>query len=160
MPEFFICNRSQVRRRVKQLGITHLLTLLDPGRSMFKPTLIAPANWLWLKFEDQESPQDLHAPTLEHAERILAWGKNLPKDARVLVHCQAGVSRSTASALALWVQTHNTLTGARDWIDHIRPQACPNMLLAEFFDKLLGMQGEFQAMCDSIGHENIKRFFV
>jgi len=157
MPQFFICNRAQVRRRVKQLGITHLLTLLDPGRSMFKPTMIAPANWLWLKFEDQESPQDLHAPTLEHAERILGWGKNLPQDARVLVHCQAGVSRSSASALALWVQTHGTLQGARDWIDEIRPQACPNMLLAEFFDELLNLQGNFIALCDDIGATNIKR---
>ena len=160
MPEFFICNRAQVKQRVKSRGATHLLTLLDPVRPMWKPSAIPPENWLWLRFQDQESPQYHQAPAREHAEQILAWGKNLPDHARVLVHCEAGVSRSTASALALWVQAQGSMQGARAWIDQERPIACPNMLLAEFFDNLLDLKGEFIALCDDIGATNIKRLLV
>jgi predicted protein tyrosine phosphatase len=74
-----------------------------------------------------------------------------------VVHCEAGISRSTASALALKIQAHGGIAGARAWIDHERPHACPNMLLAEFFDNLLDLQGEFIALCDDIGATNINR---
>lgn len=160
MPDFFICNRSQVSRRVRSLQATHLLSLLDPARTMWKPSTIAPGNWLWLKFQDQEKPEDFQAPTLEHAQHILAWGRQLPADARVVVHCEAGISRSTASALALKVQAHGGIAGARAWIDNERPHACPNMLLAEFFDQLLGLQGQFVALCEDIGATNIKRLLI
>lgn len=160
MPDFFICNRSQVSRRVRSLQATHLVSLLDPARTMWKPSAIPAENWLWLKFQDQEKPGDFQAPTREHAQHILAWGRQLPHDARVVVHCEAGISRSTASALALKVQAHGGIAGARAWIDHERPHACPNMLLAEFFDQLLDLQGEFIALCEDIGATNIKRLLI
>jgi hypothetical protein len=34
------------------------------------------------------------------------------------------------------------------------------MLLAEFFDQLLDLQGEFIALCEDIGATNIKRLLI
>ena len=108
MPSFRVCSKSQVKSTVRQLDATHLLTLLDPQDSIYKPNRILPENWLWLRMEDEETPSHPNAPTKEQAARILEWGKSLPDDACVVVHCYAGVSRSTASGLALWLQSNGT----------------------------------------------------
>lgn len=161
MPEFFVCAKNQVHKKVKQLDITHLVTLIDPGAYIFKPNSIPPENWLWLRFEDDEDPCGVSPPNLWHAERILDVGKQFPQDARVLVHCHAGICRSTAAALALWLQANGTdrLEEAIEWLASERPLSCPNMLLASFFDDLLEMNGEFKKACDKIGENSVKRKF-
>ena len=161
MTEFFICAKNEVHKRIKELEITHLVSLIDPNAHIFKPTSIPLENWLQLRFEDEEDPCGSNPPNLWHAERILAVGKEFPDDARVLVHCHAGVCRSTAAALALWLQTNGTdkLEEGVEWLAVTRPRACPNMLLAGFFDDLLDMGGKLKAACDKIGETSVKRTF-
>jgi predicted protein tyrosine phosphatase len=156
MPEFTVCGKNEVSRVVKRFEATHVLSLLDPYTSIWKPE-VPPQNWLIQFFEDEEDLGGFRPPTMEHAERILEWGRNLPTDARVVVHCHAGVSRSTATGLALWLQANGTehLQGAREWLKSVRPVTCPNMLLARMFDELLSLKGEFATMCDEIGNEGL-----
>ena len=54
---------------------------------------------LRLKFEDIEqhcAGQELFS--VQHARAVLKWAKRVPDGAAVVVHCQAGVSRSAAIA--------------------------------------------------------------
>lgn len=160
MPVFTVCSKSQAKRVAKRFEATHLLSLLDPHTSMWKPNSILPQNWLIQFFEDEEDLGGSNPPTMIQAEWILEWGRALPPEARVVVHCHAGVSRSTATALALWLQANgqeldNPLQDARAWLAEVRPFSCPNMLLASMFDDLLSLKGEFVKMCDDIGNEGI-----
>ena len=159
MPEFTICGKSEVKKIVKRFEATHLCTMLDVGDRVFRPYRIPATNHLQLNFEDEEDPTKWAAPTLSHAETILNWGQALPSDARVVVHCFAGACRSTAAGIALWLQANGThrLQEAGEWLKTDRPQACPNLLMAEYFDQILNLNGELVKLCDQIGTDSINR---
>jgi predicted protein tyrosine phosphatase len=153
----FVCNRSAVSRKTSQVGATHVLSLLDPGKKPFLHPNTDRRNWLLLHFEDNLLATEPNSPTLEHVSKILEWGCKLPEDAVVLVHCEAGVSRSTAAALALLVQHHGT-----DKIDDcikllldVRPFACPNPLITLFADELLGCNGELHEKAEKVANAKI-----
>jgi predicted protein tyrosine phosphatase len=152
---FKVCSKSQVHKLVNDVSATHLITMLDPDDHIFKPNSIQRENHLFLLFEDEEDPSHPRAPSIEHCQRILDFGKQLPDDAVTVVHCFAGMCRSTASALALHYQKHGDLAAARAWLAEDRPQAMPNMLMAEYFDKLLGLNGKFLDLCDQINSHRI-----
>lgn len=95
------------------------------------------------------------APTKEHCAKILDFGRNLPDDAQVVVHCFAGMCRSTAAGLALHYQRFGDLRAARTWLAEDRPQALPNMLMARYFDELLDLNGNFLRLCDDINSSRI-----
>jgi predicted protein tyrosine phosphatase len=152
---FTVCSKSQVQDRVSKVDATHVISMLDPDDHMYKPIGIRQEDHLFLKFEDCEFPDNPRAPRIEHCQRILDFGKQLPDDAVTVVHCFAGMCRSTTSALALHVQKHGDLAAARAWLAEDRPQAMPNMLMAQHFDKLLGCNGKFVKLCDQINSHRI-----
>lgn len=161
VPEFIVCSKSQVKKTVKRFEATHLVTTLDVGDSIFRPVSIPPLHHLRLSFDDEEDPQRPHAPQLFHAESILNWGSQLPPDARVVIHCFAGQCRSTAVGLALWLQANglHKFDEARAWLLDHRSSACPNLLLAKYFDQLLLLDGTFLSFCDKIGEDCMARWW-
>lgn len=152
---FTVCSKSQVHKRVNEVDATHLITMLDPDDHIYKPLTIPIENHLFLKFEDCEFSDNPRAPRIEHCQRILDFGKKLPDDAITVVHCFAGMCRSTVAALALHVQKHGDLDAARVWLAEDRLQAMPNMLMAQHFDSLFGLDGRFVKLCDDINSHRI-----
>jgi predicted protein tyrosine phosphatase len=70
-----------------------------------------------------------------------------PGETHLLVHCHAGVSRSTAAAILLLAQ-HDPARPARDVVGQVirsRPRAWPNLRIVELGDALLGRNGEIVA---------------
>lgn len=83
------------------------------------------------------------APTIDMARRILDWAQpRVADDHGILVHCYAGMSRSTASAIGICALAGMTDEDAWDHVYASRPDAdrsfIPNPLLLSHFDKLLG----------------------
>lgn len=152
-----VCSKNQVRKRVKAVNATHLITMLDPGDKIWRPSRISRENHLWLAFEDEEDPNHKFAPTEEHCVQILAFAAGLPSDSVTVVHCFAGMCRSTASALAIFVQKHglDSTWHARQWLLEDRPQALPNMLMAKHFDNLLNANGKFWNLCNHINNSRL-----
>ena len=152
-----VCQRSAVSRRTSRLGATHILSLLDPGKRPFLHPNFDKQNWLLLHFEDNLDEHQHNSPTPQHVEQILAWGREIPDDAVVLVHCEAGVSRSTAAALALWVQ-HLGIDKIDEAISLLledRPFACPNPLISKWADDQLGCQGELHAKAEQVANAKV-----
>lgn len=151
--KILVCDRTKVSRMTSKHGVTHVLSLLDPRKRPFlHPTTNPYTNWLLLHFEDNLTAEEHNSPQRWHVERFLDWGKKLPDDAVLLVHCEAGVSRSTAAALALLVQFHGV-----DKIDEcvqllldVRPFACPNCLISQMADDILGCGGKLFAASEQI----------
>ena len=152
---FTVCSKSQVHKRVNVLDATHVVTMLDPGDRLYPRPRVAPENHLQLNFEDEEDPSFRDAPTKDHCARILHFGKKLPEDSVVVVHCFAGMCRSTAAGLALHYQRYGDLDAARAWLAEDRPQALPNRLMARYFDELLDLNGNFLRLCDEINSHRI-----
>ena len=135
-----ICSLLEVEEVSASFGATHLLSLLEPGRKIGRPESIAKANHLTLWFQDTWDPNLLLAPTIEHIERIDGWVDNQPADARLLVHCFAGVSRSPGAALGILAKSMPP-EKAVEALFKLRPEAVPNALVVRLWDRRLGLEG-------------------
>jgi predicted protein tyrosine phosphatase len=134
-----------------EAGVTHVLSILDPlwpDPPAFAD--FAPHRRLALRFHDIIEPvPGRFAPNREDVARLLAFGQELGDAApcHLLVHCHAGISRSTAATALILAQAHPERP-ARDIFDavsQIRPRAWPNLRILEFGDDLLGRGGEIVA---------------
>lgn len=157
----FVCSRSSVSKTSKRLGITHVLSLLDPGKRPFLHPSTDRKNWLLMHFEDNLDETDINSPTREHVSHFLNWARSLPSDAVLLVHCEAGVSRSTAAALAILVQHHGAdkLEDCVKLLLDVRPEACPNPIITKFADEQLGCNGLLHQAGERIANAKLLKFF-
>jgi predicted protein tyrosine phosphatase len=105
---------------------------------------IAPgANILFSFFKDVIDYRHPDAPRLEDLEGILAFSGQIPPGANLLVHCRAGISRSTAVAYAILCQ-HTARGTERENLLHVqvlRKVVVPNRLIVEYADRLLNRDG-------------------
>jgi len=156
-----VCEKSKVHDTVKREGVTHLVSIVDPGDQLFLTPRLKEVNLLSLKFDDVLDEHELFAPTRKDVECILDFTKELPDDAVVLVHCFAGVSRSTAAAAAIVAQNllQNGFTDVADrsveTVREVRPMLCPNPIISKFADELLGLNGQFFEACERVANEKI-----
>jgi predicted protein tyrosine phosphatase len=149
-PDFFrftICGIPELGSHC-EAGVTHVLSILDPAYP--EPPEFedyAPHRRLALRFHDIIEPMPgRYAPSRDDVIRLLEFGRELSDaDAcHLLVHCHAGVSRSTAATALILAQAHPARP-ARDVLDavsQIRPRAWPNLRILEYGDELLGRRGE------------------
>jgi predicted protein tyrosine phosphatase len=128
---------------------THIVSIwdkahLDDAVCRERVKAVAPrAEILFNFFDDTSDPNDPNAPRLEDVQRILDFARGLPRAARLLVHCRAGVSRSTATAYAILCQ-HTEPGREMENLLHVetlRDLVLPNRLILELADKVLGRNG-------------------
>jgi len=134
-------------------GVTHVLSILDPEYPVPEAFgSYGEHDRLELRFHDiiEERPGEM-APTQADVERLLLFGQRLIAEAdaepgreHLLVHCHAGVSRSTAAMTLILAQARPRHTAAEVMaaVVGIRPQAWPNLRMIEMGDRLLGRGGD------------------
>ncbi len=136
-----------------ETGVSHVLSILDPEWPV--PEAFGGFGEhakLELRFHDviEETPGRV-APERDDVEAILAFGRDLQGEpaaaARLLVHCHAGVSRSTASMALMLAQARPSLPAERilQGVLGIRDKAWPNLRILELGDALLGRNGTLPA---------------
>ena len=137
-------------------GVTHVLSILDPD-TPDPPAFaaFAPHHRLALRFHDIiDTLPDRLAPAKADVERLLAFGHELSDTPgnHLLIHCHAGVSRSTASAALILAQARpdRPARAALEAVAQLRPRAWPNLRILEFGDELLGRNGEIVAAATAI----------
>src|SRR5216683_6685761 len=129
-PRITICGIPELGEH-SAAGVTHVLSIRGPN-SPNPPEFaaFAPHRRLILRFHDLIEPQpDQIAPTREDVERVLVFGREVSEtpEAHLLVHCRAGVSRSTAAAALILMQANPEwpASAALDAVAAIRPRAWP-----------------------------------
>lgn len=143
MKDYWVCSKSQVADRTSKHDITHVLSTLDPKERPFLHPKRRVEHRIWW-FLDEEDATKPDAPTLKDVQDILNWTATLPPDANLLVHCFAGMCRSTAIALLVDLQHNYERDG--DWLKHWekllekRPVAVPNRLILGYGLWTLGLQ--------------------
>ncbi|GGF21322.1 protein-tyrosine-phosphatase [Aliidongia dinghuensis] len=127
-------------------GVTHLLSVLDPDFP--EPeclALLSPTHRLQLRFHDAIDPRPGEILVeRDHVRQVLEFGRDLPgPKGHLLVHCHAGVSRSTAFTILLLAQALPEVA-APDIVAEVvrvRSRAWPNLRIIELGDELLGRNG-------------------
>ena len=157
----YVSSRSQVSKITSKVDATHVLSLLDPGKRPWLHPKTPLANWKLFIFEDVIDPQYDRAPTFDHVQDILDWAKALPDDCVLLVHCEAGVSRSTAAALAILVQYHGVenIDKCVDLLFGVRPESAPNPLIAKYADQILNCNGKLIEAANKLNSNKLLRRF-
>jgi predicted protein tyrosine phosphatase len=139
-----------------EAGVSHVLSILDP--SWPEPAAFAaydPHRRLELRFHDIIEPlPGWIPPQRADVERLLEFGRDMMAagGAHLLVHCHAGVSRSTAAAALILAQAYPDRPAEEvlGRVARIRPRAWPNLRILEFGDALLGRGGEIVAAAATI----------
>jgi len=129
-------------------GVSHVLSILDPGWP--EPEAFGafdPHRRLELRFHDViETEPGCVAPESLDVEQLLSFGRDLTegKGTHLLVHCHAGVSRSTAAATLIVAQARpdRPAEEALQTVLSRRPRAWPNLRILELGDALLERRGE------------------
>lgn len=143
-----VCGKSELDR-FERAGVTHLLSLENPGIPKTTPPWHRGPH-AQLLFHDLVRPRgvDRVLPTRDHARVILEVGARCLAEAEarrlhLLVHCHAGSSRSGAAGYLLLAQAlgPGREEEALARLVAQRPVALPNRLLVEFGDELLGRDG-------------------
>jgi predicted protein tyrosine phosphatase len=144
-------------------GVTHVLSILDPEWPEPEAfAAFAPHRRLALRFHDIIEPVPARlAPNAGDIARLLAFGRELEgaTGAHLLVHCHAGVSRSTAAAVLILAQAqrHRSVSAAFDSVTMLRPRAWPNLRMLEFGDAALGCGGEIIAAAAAVYRRALDR---
>jgi len=109
---------------------------------------------------------DWRAPVHEDAERLIRFVETWDRAAPMLIHCWAGISRSTAGAF-ITACVHNPSTDENEIARALRvasPTAFPNPRLIAHADAILGRSGRMAKAIAGIGRgeitEEAQPFFI
>lgn len=132
-------------------GVTHVLTLLDPGWPTPEALeTLGAKERLDMRFHDViDVGGGFAPPEPAHVKRLLQFGRGLDEtgDGHLLVHCHMGISRSSAAMFLLLAQARPDHPAAAVLAEvvRIRPHAWPNLRIVEFGDRLLQRDGALVA---------------
>jgi predicted protein tyrosine phosphatase len=97
------------------------------------------------------------APSDTHIEQLLNFVRGWNRSAPLVVHCYAGISRSTASAFtaACALNPHRDEISIARQMRRASPSAFPNRLIVTLADKALRRQGRMLRALDEMGPGNM-----
>ena len=149
-----VCSLARLHDTVVDTRARHVVTLIKDISLVRRPDSIAAENHLLLDMDDIVQVMDGYVhPTEEHVEKLIDFVTRWDRSAPIVVHCFAGISRSTAGAFI----TACALNPARDettiakCIRDSSPTAIPNMRLVTLADKILGREGRMVKAVQAIG---------
>jgi predicted protein tyrosine phosphatase len=157
MPRLHVCSLELLHETVRRTDASHVLTLMKNVGQVTTPASIAPGRHLKLDFSDivEERPGEV-APSLEHVHGILDFVAGWDRVRPLVIHCYAGISRSTAAAFiaACALRPDQSEQDIATLIRARSPSAVPNARLIRFADGRMGRNGRMIAAIDRIGVGN------
>lgn len=143
------------------LGATHVLSILDPDHPVPEAFgAFGEHTKLELRFHDIVDPRPGEiVPTRTHVDAVLAFGRTLRTErASLLVHCHAGISRSTASMALLIAQAVPGMSAADVLraVHGVREKAWPNLRLIELGDAALDRGGALVAATHALHRRQLE----
>jgi len=149
-----VCSLARLHETVADSGARHVVSLLDEAFIIERPRNVAPQNHLRLRVHDISVPLDGYVlPEEEHVADLLEFVRGWDRRAPLVVHCFAGISRSTASAFAsaCALAPHRDEASIAQALRRASPTATPNIRIVSLADRLLGRNGRMIAAVETIG---------
>ena len=143
-----VCPLSRVTETIRDHAPERVVSLLDPG---FDSPVLGPSyvnRHLRLSFHDIHKPAaSLVMPAAKHVDHLLSFVMGWQRAKPILVHCRAGIGRSTAAAFITAcfynrkAPEHEIALALRE----IAPHARPNETLVRLADRVLERGGRMIA---------------
>jgi predicted protein tyrosine phosphatase len=149
-----VCSLARLHETVEDTGARHVVSLVAREDRLERPACIAAENHLWLQVHDISIPAEgyIH-PDTEHVERLITFVRGWDQSTPMVVHCFAGISRSTAAAFvsvcALSPQRDEHAIAQE--LRRVSATAIPNIRIVTLADGLLGRNGRMVAAIEGIG---------
>ncbi len=144
-----ICPREWTHSR-ERFEPTHMVSIQDPGANVahLRPPWVPAENHFICYFQDGSDPNSPGAPTRQLVQSLTDW--LAPRCARgsthrILIHCNAGMSRSPAVGYLAWALhlgpgRENEAYQRMLW-SCVRPFVSPNPVVVDFADDILSREG-------------------
>jgi predicted protein tyrosine phosphatase len=149
-----VCGLSEVERLIAERRPSHLITLLDPASMIETPAGLAAQRHLRVGVNDIAEPMEgLVLPGERVVTDLIAFARDWDESAPMLIHCWAGISRSTAAAFTIACERSAPGKEA-DIARALReaaPHAYPNRRIVALADDLLGRRGRMVDAVEAIG---------
>jgi predicted protein tyrosine phosphatase len=149
-----VCSLARLHETVEETGAGHVVTLLKDTDRIQRPATILEANHLILGMDDICAPMDGYViPCDEHVSRLIEFVRGWNRAKPMVVHCYAGISRSTAGAYVAACTLNpgrDELAIARE-LRRLSATATPNIRIVSLADRMLGRDGRMVTAIDSIG---------
>lgn len=145
---------SAVDHAIHESGVSHLMTLINDQAMINTPPTIVPDNHLRLAMNDIAEPQPgLVPPSEGHVSELIDFAIAWDRKAPMLIHCWAGISRSTAAAFISLCALNPNIEEHRiaQAIRNASPTATPNRRLVQFADSVLERDGRMTGAVEAIG---------
>jgi predicted protein tyrosine phosphatase len=149
-----VCSLAALPEIVRLTGASHVLTVMGKVEQVQRPESVLEANHLKVAMDDITEPMEGYvAPSEAHVAQVLDFVRGWGRGAPLVIHCYAGVSRSTASAFAAacMLNPHRDEMAIARQIRAASPIASPNRLIVGLADKALGRDGRMLRALDDIG---------
>ena len=150
----YVCSLADLHETVNNTGARHVVTLLGIEDHVPLPKAVDPRDYLRLHMHDISEPVEGQvSPDAAHVEQLLQFARRWNRAAPMVIHCYAGISRSTAAAFT----TVCALNPHRDEAEialalrQASPTAMPNQRIVRLADQLLGRDGRMVAAVAGIG---------
>ncbi|MXY54175.1 MAG: protein tyrosine phosphatase [Gammaproteobacteria bacterium] len=137
---------------VRDFSVRDLVSVIHPQAQPRTPPEVDPARHYRCSVHDivQPSPGKISAQTKD-IEALIKFLDTWDSEVPLLVHCLAGVSRSTAVALV----AHTLKTGdprkSAQTLREASPYAWPNRRILALADSILGLDGELTEAREAMG---------
>ena len=150
----WICSLAAAPAIAERLKPSRVVSLLSPYDSF--PSFAGLGKDVHLQVAIHDIAADIgdwQAPAQTDAERVIRFVEGWDRAAPMLIHCWAGISRSTASAF-ITACVHNPKADEEEIARAIRgasPPASPNVRVVARADALLGRSGRMSKAVETIG---------
>jgi predicted protein tyrosine phosphatase len=154
LPRLHVCSLALIDETVARTGARSLLTLLSPGTAVTRPAAIAPERHLYLAISDIVAPMPNQILAQgAHLDELLAFVGAWNRAEPMVIHCYAGVSRSTAAAYiaACALAPGRDELAIAEALRAASPTATPNARLVALADAALARNGRMSEAIASIG---------
>lgn len=154
MSRFIICPLIELDKVVATHQPSHLITLITAGTDVPRPQGIPAENHLYLNFNDIDAPRPGLVPMGQsQMETLITFFKNWDQKAPMVIHCFAGVSRSTAASM-IGLATLDPSRPAQEIAAELRfrsPSATPNKRMLGLADDVLQRDTSLLEAGEAIG---------
>jgi predicted protein tyrosine phosphatase len=154
MPRLHVCSLARVAETVRATGARSLITLINLDTLVSRPAEIDPDRHLFMGMSDIVEPLDGHVlPAEEHVHKLIGFARAWDRNEPLVIHCHAGVSRSTAAAfiIACALAPSRRESEIADAIRSASQTATPNRRMVAIADAMLGRNGRMVAAIEGIG---------